>query len=342
MRGAFCRLLIVSLLLGGCGVLDRYEARLDAMNRSMDRARNEMLLLNVLRAGQSHPMTFLAITNLSAQQGVDAALAAPTVSLGPTLVLERLIFGGNDVAARAAGSIAAIPLESREFYQGLLQPIPLPAAQFLMRQGYPRQVLFRVLIESIRLRGATREVMLWNDPTDEVYPRFEAYLQAAISAGLSLEVMPEGRVRACFDRGLAPQQRPGLGPVCGAGGADGLRGLPGDETGGGSVEVTLRSTFGVFRYLGRLAEPETGARVRLTAARVGGISLAGDTRLFPILREPPPGGCVAAARFLDETYCIAARGAEQGPLILQLLAQLLALNVSVRDLPAVPTVRLTN
>jgi hypothetical protein len=357
MSRAFAALALC--LLAGCSRLDRYESRIEVMNRSLEGGRNAMLLLNILRAGLGHPMTFMSVTNINGTQGIDATISAPTATWsGAALRLTEMVVGGNSATAALSGSIGVTPLETREFYQGILAPISLPTAQFLLTQGYPRQILFNLFIESVRIQHNKSERLLWNDPMDPVYPEFQAFLRGMIDAGVTLEAVPSGgreagrrvnpapnvpseppqlHARFCFDRGLTTPS-PEAGPFCGASGPDGLHGLPGAP----NVEFRLRSTYSVFRYLGRLVEPEIGDRVRLTTQRVGGIVLGEDTKLLPLSREVPSVGCLAETNFLGDFWCIPARGAEQGAQILQLLTQLLALNISVRDLPALPTVRVTN
>ncbi len=345
MFKARAALLMLLSVLCGCTAADNFTDRMTSMNVSFDEARNNMLLLNILRAGQSHPLTFLAVTNVSAAQGAGMQISAPVGSLKSNW--EALSWGisNNNVSANFSGTLGVTPLESKEFYQGLLQPLSLNAVQFLLTQGYPRQVLYQLLFESVRLRSGTREKVLWNDPTDENYAHFQRLILHLIARGATLEAVVEGQkshVRLCIDRSLVNDTTPSQGPVCGQPDSTGKLTTQDEELGISEMEVVIRSTYGVFRYLGRLTNPEYGDRVQLVGHRAGGIVFSDDRRLLPLVVGVTLRPCVAKVMFLGTDYCLPAKDAEQGPLIMQLLAQLVALNVSVRDLPAVPTVRLTN
>jgi len=350
-----CRLAFVAvagLAAASCGVIDRYQERIDQMNRSVNEARNEILLLNIARAEHNHPLTFFAVTSVSGSHGANTAVGLPDVTFGPaqTVAQGHYTFKNNSVSGNASTNIQVSPLESREFYQGLLQPIGPNAIQFFVGQGYPRQIIFLLTVESIRLKGPRGEVILWNDPSDSSFPLFMEYVHRWIDLGVSVEEYAGrgkkdvARVRLCFDRGRARLPLTGLGPICGSNkpGVAGLTGLRDESLGPVSVTLQPRSTYGVFRYLGRLLNPELGDRVLLRGDRAGGISFAEDRRLFPVQHGAPPGICLTRISYNDRDICVPATGAEQGPMVLQLLAQLIALNTSVRDLPLVPAVRVTN
>ncbi len=353
-RSAFLRKIAPLVLLGiavaACGIVDRFEDRLEHMNRSVDVSRNQLILLNVARAQYNHPLTFVAVTSVSGAQGASGNFGLPTFTIGPgqTDAQHQFVFGNNSVSGSLGGNVGVTPLESREFYMGLLEPIGLNAAQFFVAQGYPRQILFFLFMESLRFRGARGEKILWNDPTDPNFPEFVEYLHHWVDLGVSIEQIPgqpdKRKLRLCFDRALARVPLAGFGPICGVSKAHavGLTGLSYPGLGPVSVTLQTRSTYGVFRYLGRLIDPELGSRVTLRGDRAGGIVFGEDKRLFPVETSAFPTSCLTSVVYQGRWFCIPASGAEQGPLVMQFLAQLLALNVSVKDLPLVPTVRVTN
>ena len=322
------------------------------MNRTVNEARNENLLLNIARAEHNHPLTFLAITSVGGSHATSSSIGLPDITIGPaqTVAQGHYTFRNNSIAGNAQASLSVAPLESKEFYTGLLEPINLNAIQFFVGQGYPRQLIFFLVVESIRLKGPRGEVILWNDPTDENFKHFVEYVHRWIDLGVSIEHYgargkKDKSVRLCFDRGRARLPLNGLGPICGSNnpGVAGLTGLRDDAIGPVSVTLQPRSTYGVFRYLGRLLDPEIGERVQLRGDRIGGISLGNDKRLFPVQINAPLGSeCLSRVNYHARDVCVPATGAEQGPMVMQLLTQLIALNTSVKDLPLVPTVRVTN
>ena len=338
--------LVALCTLVACTAFDHYEARFDTINRSVGSSRDEMILLNIARARYSHPLTFMSVGSLSGTQGGGGNIGLPTITFGPaqTPSQSQFVFGNNSLAATANGNFVVSPLESREFYQGLLQPIGLNSVQFFLAQGYPRQILFLLLIDAVRIKSGSGERVLYNNPTDPTYPDFADYIHQLIAAGVTVEASASGAPGFCVDRGASAAGDRALGPVCGSGRAPAgqLTGFRDPATGRpGSLQITVRSTYRLFRYLGRLSDPEVGRFVQLQGSQVGSIVLGEDRRLFPVTEEFGPR-CLTSVQYLGRFTCVPAEGAEQGAVVLQLLTQLVALNTSIRDLPAVPTIRLAN
>lgn len=88
---------LISCILAGCGLVDKYEERMRFMNRSIDTSRNEMILLNIARARYHHPLSFMSITNVSGSQNASGSLGLPTITLGPgqTDAQKQFVFGNN-------------------------------------------------------------------------------------------------------------------------------------------------------------------------------------------------------------------------------------------------------
>jgi hypothetical protein len=102
------------------------------------------------------------------------------------------------------------------------------------------------------------------------------------------------------------------------------------------IEVFPRSTFGVYRFLGRILAAEATEDVRLRDDP----NLAEDTRLLSIA-DGSGGPCFVSISFESKFYCVPENGAESTKRIFSLLAQLLALKTQSGDLNATPVVRVT-
>jgi hypothetical protein len=102
------------------------------------------------------------------------------------------------------------------------------------------------------------------------------------------------------------------------------------------VELRARSTFGVYRFLGRILATEAVEDVRLRK----NTNLAEDTRLLAVT-DGSDGPCFASVSYEGKSYCVPENGAESTKRIFSLLAQLLALKTMSTDLNATPVVRVT-
>jgi hypothetical protein len=99
-------------------------------------------------------------------------------------------------------------------------------------------------------------------------------------------------------------------------------------------EIVTRSTFGIYRFLGRILAANSMNELELASAKP-----SEDSRMLAIDSEVSPSGCFVDIGFAGEFYCVPERGAENTKRIFSLLAQLIALKTQPTDLAITPTVR---
>jgi hypothetical protein len=161
---------VLAATLGACAVIDRPDPRHDTVNRAAANARNESILLNIIRASHSLPLNFVAFSRVSGSQSAQANVGLPAFGLGPlplvSSVQKQTVFGSSvfNANTNVNNSFDISILESRDFYSGLLTPVDLATVNYFSRQGYSRQLLFWLFVESIRetYNGKTYEYR--NDP----------------------------------------------------------------------------------------------------------------------------------------------------------------------------------
>jgi len=145
--------------LGACAVVDKIDPRYDNVNRATANARNESILLNIVRASYDAPLNFLAFSKVTGQMQASAGAGLPQFLLGPWPTTGALsppqrdvIFGNTTLnsTATATNSFDISILESKDFYNALLRPVDLPTLNFFIRQGYSRQVLFWLFADSVK------------------------------------------------------------------------------------------------------------------------------------------------------------------------------------------------
>jgi hypothetical protein len=162
-------------------------------NRTVEKAQNEMLLLNVIRAKDRLPMYLTGMSSLSGN--IQTSLSA---GLGGSYsrVLHPVENRASDSLSRTlspsvGASVSANPtynlavLDTQEFMRGFLTPLGKNLLAYYWNQGWPRELLIYLLIERVEIaRADTGEVLevLKNypssgDPNLEEMARFGARVE---------------------------------------------------------------------------------------------------------------------------------------------------------------------
>src|ERR1700681_4462251 len=79
--------LLAGLLLAGsvgaCAVVDPVDPRYDTVNRSLSKARNESILLNIIRAGHEWPLSFTTVPQVNPSMQNVTTVGLPSFLMGP-------------------------------------------------------------------------------------------------------------------------------------------------------------------------------------------------------------------------------------------------------------------
>jgi hypothetical protein len=180
MIGRARGLLFVALaaaVVAACSAVDNaIDPRYDDINRSTAKARNESILLNIVRASHNAPLNFVAFSRVSGTTSISGNAALPNFLLGPytkppiapgapisgysvlpsparDVIFNKDNLGGSTLATN---NFDISPLETSSFYQGLRRPVDLPILNYFLRQGYSRELLFWLFVESVRQPGWAR------------------------------------------------------------------------------------------------------------------------------------------------------------------------------------------
>jgi hypothetical protein len=385
-----------------CAMVDTIDARFDQINRSSAYARNQSILLNIVRSSHNVPLNFVAVSRISGSTQAQFGGGLPSMLVGPYPIATGAPFGTNaagttlnvvepaltrdvglnsttlNASTSAANSFDLTVLDSKQFYQALLSPIDLVTLDAFIRQGYSHELLYRLFIDSIRRTVGGRTFEYRNEPRapcDTVNGQrrcFKDVIDDAVASGMTIETLTVSDTaaaaakstvyaRMCFDPVFAqrfrhehPELRPTFiveigQPRCGSWPSEAKAGkqrsvqtdtvsfdIKNTPYGPVHVEVFPRSTFGVYRFLGRILAAEATEDVRLREDT----NLAEDSRLLAIT-DRSGGPCFVSISFEGKFYCVPENGAESTKRIFSLLAQLLALKTQSGDLNATPVVRVT-
>jgi hypothetical protein len=136
-----------ALLVGGCAVSQSTEQVVLDYNRSFAKTRNEMLLLNVLRAAAREPMQFSTMGQVQGQIGNGGQITIP---------LTNVIAGGRDAISPSLlftdavnPQVSIIPLASKEFAEGILRPIRTDIVQLFLHNGWDAEFLLPLVVGGI-------------------------------------------------------------------------------------------------------------------------------------------------------------------------------------------------
>jgi hypothetical protein len=199
--------------LSACALVDPVDNRYDTISRSLAKARNESIFLNLIRASHDYPLSFVTIANVT-----------PTMTNTSTFGLPSFLLGPPAVFGTAAGSISSLPTsspgrdavfgsttasnstaissnfnistqETSTFYEGFLKPIDLQILDYFIRQGYSRELLFWLFTDSVEVSVQGRTFgTRYNPPDDFGCPRFDPkrrcfrnFVLVAIAAGVTVE-----------------------------------------------------------------------------------------------------------------------------------------------------------
>src|ERR1700674_1165944 len=192
------RFLLLSLAggLAACSVADRYSGHAVLYNLEAEQAQQQALLLNIVRSSMRRPMQFSSVTSIT---GNTSSTTSATF-LVPFNLFSSTASTGTFAAQLQNGPNFTVPvLDTQEFYQGILNPMPGQLIDLLLHANYSPELLFNLLIEKIemtRLTDGCGETTHWtecefyvlNDPGSDVQIElFHTLVRYLVALGMSTE-----------------------------------------------------------------------------------------------------------------------------------------------------------
>src|ERR1700730_14099845 len=111
-----CVRVIIAACVAGisahCTIVDTVDGRFQQINRSSATARNESILLNIVRASHNAPLNFVAISRLSGTTQATAGAGLPSLLTGPYPIATGAPFL-TSIAATATGLSVVEPSLTR-------------------------------------------------------------------------------------------------------------------------------------------------------------------------------------------------------------------------------------
>lgn len=186
--------MILVVALAGCAIVDQYSGRAVSYNLEAEQALDQGLLLNIVRASMQRPMQFTSVQTISgtATATASATFTVPFAPVGGSSMFNPQISGGPTFTVPV--------LDTQEFYQGVMSPVPSVLFDFFIQEEFPREELFTLFVEKIVMhRNACAdtdhtpkcELLFVNSPGSEVeFYLTQSLFEYLLNLGLTTEQIP--------------------------------------------------------------------------------------------------------------------------------------------------------
>lgn len=195
MRSARYLAILLLCTVTGCAGVDRFSDRALTYNGQAEIIKEQDFLLNIMRAAYREPLQFSDFTQVTGQASVSgtAAFSLP-ISVFP-VTAPRSDIASPSATISGNQSFTIVNLNTQDFYEGILSPIPLNIIDYYMQSDYPKALVLTLFVQRIVLQpqGGGPPRVYANSYIGDDYAKFEAVLQAAIDLGLTTETVNEIR-----------------------------------------------------------------------------------------------------------------------------------------------------
>ena len=167
-------------------------------NKAVEKAHNENLLMNLVRAAYNQPLHFTTIPIVRGGGSITPSFGLTSVYTPTGNYVPKMFNWLGAGVGQAAASVTPnlgltvsstfgfdmATLDNAEFMAGFLTPLSPSAVHFYVAQGIPRELLFHLFIQRIELVDKTHTVELENDPFAKSYGKFTETLNNLLELGL--------------------------------------------------------------------------------------------------------------------------------------------------------------
>jgi hypothetical protein len=193
-------------LLSACAIVDPVDSRYDTVGRSLARARDQAIFLNLVRASHDYPLSFTTVSNVTPSLTNVSQFSLPTFIEGPLFKGATPIappytdfLANNNTASNSTSVSTNFSVSTQEtsaFYEGFLRPIDLTTLDYFIRQGYSHEMLFWLFTDSVEvtIAGSGTYGFHYDPPRDYGCPKgvpgnrcFIDFVRLATATGLTVE-----------------------------------------------------------------------------------------------------------------------------------------------------------
>jgi hypothetical protein len=138
-------------LLTGCATIPKEKIvnSTTDYNVVLEKAENEMLLLNVVRGSKRHPMYFTTLSDIKGSMLVtlNGTMSIPFVNIQNVPGISYSISPGVTYTNNPIFDV--VPLTTKEFTQGILTAVPPETFYYYWQQGWQPEMLLNLFIKSM-------------------------------------------------------------------------------------------------------------------------------------------------------------------------------------------------
>jgi len=194
----FCLLPII--LLQGCSSTSPSFSDMSQSYQSLLEKYNlNSALLNVVRASQYRPLSFLAIPSITGTGSLHetAGLGANILSAIPGSVTGFLsagagtyYTGGIEATLGKSFTFTQSSMDNAEFSKKILTPISIETINYLNNRHINKELLFSLTLSSIEIKHPNQDPVIYNNyPDSRSYGVFQDQLSRLIKLGLSTQLL---------------------------------------------------------------------------------------------------------------------------------------------------------
>jgi len=139
-------------------------------NMVAEKAGNEMLLLNIVRASKRRPMYFTSFGKLTGQMSFEVGTGSINIPFGR---IGGGLNGSYSIAPNAGYKYSPLfdlsVLDTQEFTRGIMAPVPMKTFEYYWSQGWPKEMLLHLFIRRIEIKDPNDPNFVKtydNDPED--------------------------------------------------------------------------------------------------------------------------------------------------------------------------------
>ena len=180
--GSYILAVIMVGIASSCSVVDRFSDHSVEYNIQAESIKNQNILNNIIRSAYRKPLQFTDLSTITGQVSVSGTAAFTVPFGGPRT---GFLFSPSVTESDTPNFTVAV-LNTQEFYNGILRPIPPQLISYYISQGFPRNVLFTLLISEIEKEN---QPPLYNVPG--YYHDFIKELEDLIDQGLTVQPVTE-------------------------------------------------------------------------------------------------------------------------------------------------------
>ncbi|MFY9822108.1 MAG: hypothetical protein WAM82_12050 [Thermoanaerobaculia bacterium] len=162
------------LALGGCSSHRQLAVQAVDFNLTVEKAQNEMLLLNVIRAKDRLPMYMTGIASLSGNVSTSFSAGVPGTYISSKGIgidtITRSVTPSPGAAISANPTFSLAVLDTQEFMRGFLAPVSTDLLAYYWNRGWPLDLLMYLLVQEVEIvpqgGGPTQVLRNYPDSAD--------------------------------------------------------------------------------------------------------------------------------------------------------------------------------